>query len=238
MLDSPEDYDSFQMNIQGNLENVDEEYLKMLEKLPKKERLRFLLGEYDDQNTGAAVYSFNKAEHVSQVAAKQPGTIFVGSDFNIAYNSDVLCSRTNDLLHVWDESQIAGDTFKKCDELKRKGASGASVIADGTGRARRTSGKSDHAIMKDAGFTIVHQTNPLVVDKIANLNRCFTLGLIKINPKCKKLIRDLTQLKWDKNKQLDQKTDPSLSHLVDALAYLCCNQFPLIKKKRSSTINL
>ena len=205
----------------------------MLQKMPEKERKRFLDGEYDKDNSGAAVYAFSKEDHVCESAKKQVGTIFVGSDFNIDYNSDVLCSviTPNDEdptgLYVWGESQLAGDTFKKCDALIKKGAKGASVIADSTGKARRTSGKSDHIIMKDAGFEIIKTRNPYVKDKIANLNRCFTLGLIKINPKCKKLIRDLTQLVWDKNGQLDQKTDPSLSHLVDCLAYICWKLFPL-----------
>lgn len=82
--------------------------------------------------------------------------------------------------------------------------------------------------MTEAGFQIEPFRNPYVKDKIANLNRCFTMGLIKINPRCKKLIRDLQQTTWDKHGQLDQKTDPSLSHLVDSLAYLCFYLFPLV----------
>ena len=243
MLNDPENYLSIQMNVHGNLENIDEDYLKMLESLPLLERKRFLEGEYDSENSGSAVYAFDKNDHVSLVAQKQVGTILVGSDFNIDWNSDVICSVItpggNDptALYVWDELQIAGDTFKKADKLIKKGASGASIIADSTGKARRTSGKSDHLILKEAGFRIVPTRNPLVIDKIANLNRCFTLGLIKIHPRCKKLIRDLTQLVWDKHGQLDQKTDPSLSHLVDCLAYLCWSQFPL-EKNGDMVINI
>ena len=227
MIPNPQDYVSMQMNIQGNLENVDDEYLKLLESMPEAERKRFLLGEYDDSNNGAAVYAFNETEHVSEIAKKLPGTVWVGSDFNIDYNSDVICSQHAHGLYVWSESQIAGDTFKKADSLKKKGAISTSVVCDSTGGARRTSGMSDHKILKDAGFNVVHFQNPFVIDKIANLNRCLMLGLIKINPNCKKLIRDLKQLVWDKHGQLDQKTDPSLSHLVDSLAYLCYKLYPI-----------
>lgn len=233
MLSDPENYIVIRMNPQDNLENLDEDYLKTLENLPEKEKLRFLLGEYDSDNSGAAVYAFNKEDHVSDIAKRLEGTDWIGSDFNIDYNSDVLCSQHSGGLYVWNESQIAGDTFKKCDALKRLGVSGATVIADSTGKARRTTGKSDHIIMKEAGFNIKYKTNPAVKDKIANLNRCFTLGLIKINPRCKKLIRDLTQLVWDKEGQLDQKTDPSLSHLVDCLAYLCWYLYPLTRTQQS-----
>ena len=227
MLSDPENYISIRMNIHGNLENVDQDYLKLLESMPELERKRFLDGEYDDSNQGKAVYAFNQSEHVSEDARRLDGTVWVGSDFNIAYNSDVIASQHANGIYIWDEVQIAGDTFKKCDELKRKGVAGASVISDSTGANRRTSGKSDHVILKEAGFNVVPTMNPAVIDKIANLNRCFTLGLIKIHPKCKKLIRDLLQLVWDKHEQLDQKTDPSLSHLVDSLAYLCWKLYPL-----------
>ena len=226
MLEDPDNYVVLRMNPQDNLENIDPDYLKMLESLPEKERLRFLLGEYDDENTGAAVYAFNDS-HVSEDAKRLPGTVFIGSDFNIDYNSDVILSRHAHGVYVWNEVQIPGDTFKKADALK-KIAVGAQVISDSTGKNRSTKGKSDHIILKEAGFNVIKTQNPHITDKIANLNRCFTLGLIKINPKCKKLIRDLKQLKWDKHGQLDQKTDPSLSHLVDSLAYAMYYLYPLM----------
>jgi hypothetical protein len=224
--DQATDYLSLKMNIQGNLENVDKDYLAMLEKLPEKERKRFLEGEYDSENTGAAVYAFND-EHISEDAKRLPGTDFVGSDFNILFNSDVVASQHANGLYVWAEVQIEGDTYKKVAELKGKGVTGATVIADSTGGNRRTAGNSDFVIMREAGFNVIQTLNPRVQDKITNLNRCFTLGLIKIHPSCKKLIRDLKQLTWDKHGQLDQVTDKSLSHLVDALAYLCWKLYPL-----------
>lgn len=232
------DYLSIRINPDSNIDNLDSEFLKMLEKLPKKEKLRFLKGEYDNDNSGAAIYAFNREEHVSEEAIRLPGQVLVGSDFNFLYNSDVICSQSAHNLHVWNENQLEGDTYKKCDSLKKKGAAGASIVADGTGKARRTSGISDHQILKEAGFDLIYQTNPRVKDKIANLNRCFSLGIIKIHPRCKKLIRDLTQLVWDKRGDLDQKTDPSLSHLVDSLAYLCWNLYPLIKQRKSTSRRL
>jgi PBSX family phage terminase large subunit len=214
------------MNPHDNIENLDENYLLQLERLPEKERLRFLAGEYDSDNTGTAVYAFND-DYISKEAVRLPGTDYVGSDFNIMFNSDVLMSQHAHGLYVWGEVQVEGDTYRKVAELKKKGVTGATVIADSTGANRRTSGTSDFLIMRDAGFQMMQTLNPAVKDKIANLNRCFTLGLIKINPDCKKLIRDLKQLVWDKNGQLDQRTDPSLSHLVDGLAYACWKLYPL-----------
>jgi phage terminase large subunit len=228
-LDEPDDFDSYQMNVQGNMENIDEGYIKMLNRLPEAERKRFLEGEYDNTNQGAAVYAFSRDDHIDETAKKLNGTVYCASDFNIEYNSDLLLSRDANCIYVWDEVQICGDTYKKCDELIRKGARGAQVIADSTGKSRSTTGKSNFIIMEEAGFQMAKTRNPYVVDKIANLNRCFTLGMIKIHPKCKKLIRDLTQLEWRKEGELDQKTDPSLSHLVDCLGYACWKFHPLKK---------
>ena len=229
-LEFPDDYESFRMNIQGNLVNVDPEYIKILERMNKKDKKRFYAGEYDTTNLGKAVYAFNKDEHVSLDAAKLRGTVYTGNDFNIMYNSDIIGSRTGmgeeGQLYIWAEVQIEGDTYKKCDELIKKGARGAIAICDSTGRNRSTSGLSNFKIMEEAGFIIAQTFNPYVIDKISNLNRCFTLGLIKINPKCRKLIRDLTQLEWRKEGELDQTRDPSLSHLVDCLAYMCWYFFP------------
>lgn len=227
MINNRQDYLKIKMNPQDNIENLDPDYIKMLEKLPEKERLRFLKGDYDDENTGAAVYAFNESDHVSE-EAKRIGSVYVGSDFNIDWNSDLLASRTANFLYIFDEVQIAGDTFKKADELKRKIGGTADIVSDSTGKNRSTKGRSDHEILRQAGFNIVPTQNPHVVDKIANLNRCFTLGIIKINPCCKKLIRDLKLLKWNKHGELDQKTDPSLSHLVDCLAYLCWKYYGLM----------
>jgi PBSX family phage terminase large subunit len=226
-LSDPDNYLSIQMNVQDNIENIDEEYIKMLESLPEKDRLRFLSGEYDPDNTGAAVYAFND-DHISEDARKLSGTIYGGADFNISNNADVLASQHAHGLYIWDEQLIAGDTFKKADGLKAKGATGASIVCDSTGKARRTTGISDHEILKQAGFNVIYKTNPAIKDKINNLNRCFTLGLIKIHPtRCKKLIRDLRQLTWKDEGKLDSGPDDSLGHLTDALAYLVWYLYPL-----------
>lgn len=48
LLPHPEDYCHMQMNPSDNLENLSENYLKMLESLPPRLRKRFLSGEYGD----------------------------------------------------------------------------------------------------------------------------------------------------------------------------------------------
>ena len=70
MLNDPDNYLSIQMNVHGNLLNIDDDYLATLESLPELEKKRFLYGEYDKNNSGSAVYAFSKDEHVSEKSNK------------------------------------------------------------------------------------------------------------------------------------------------------------------------
>ena len=62
LLKNPEKYGQIQMNPEANLQNISEDYLDMLEGLPKKKRERFLLGEFADDELGAlfSESNFNK----------------------------------------------------------------------------------------------------------------------------------------------------------------------------------
>ena len=110
-------------------------------------------------------------------------------------------------------------------ELKRRRYAGT-VIPDSTGKNRKTSGKSDHLILTDAGFQIPYVFNPFVTDRVNNINRLLTDNRIIINPKCKKLIGDLEKVSW-KDNNLDQKTDTNLTHISDALGYMCWKLAPI-----------
>lgn len=219
-LSNPEEYASILMNPNDNIDNLDEEYLMMLESLPEKEKNRFLLGLYDDESDGNAYYAFNREIHVKDTK-KYPGTIFIGMDFNVDPMTAVVIQVINNKINVLDEIYLNNsDTYKMCDELKKKKLAGAIVIPDSTGKNRKTSGKSDFQILKENGFKIQSTHNPFVTDRVNNVNRLFTSNEIIINPKCKKLIADLEKVVWKDNK-LDQKTDKHLTHISDALGYAC-----------------
>lgn len=216
-LNDPENYESILMNPMDNLANIDEEYVKLLESMPQAERDRFLYGIYSDASDGQVYYSFSREHHVEKVK-KGPGQIYVGMDFNVDPMTCIVAQKVNKEYHIFDEIYLNNsDTFKMVDELKKRGYVGT-AIPDSTGKARKTSGKSDHLILKEAGFQIPPVRNPFVTDRVNNVNRLFTSNRIKIDPRCKKLINDLEKVAWKDNK-LDQKTNPSLTHISDALGY-------------------
>ena len=232
-------YASMLMNPQDNLENIDEEYISLLNSLDEKQRKRFLLGEFNDDSDGSAYYAFNRDVNVTDFdSSYQSGQVRIGMDFNVMPMTAVIGYRVNDKFYIWDEMFLENsDTFKMCDQLKTKKYIGT-VYPDSTGSNRKTSGKSDHVILKEAGFIIQSTRNPFVTDRVNNINRLLRDGKIIIHPRCKKLINDLEKVTW-KNDELDQKTDKMLTHITDALGYLCWALDPIkTPPLKSSTIQL
>lgn len=231
----PDDYVSILMNPMDNLDNIDPDYIAMIEKLPQKERDRFLMGLYTDSDDGQVYYEFSRERHVDATVKQRHGTIFINMDFNVDPMTATLMQVVNNELHVFDEVFLRNsDTPKMCRTLKDMGHSGGKIIPDSTGRNRKTSGKSDFVILKEAGFSIESTHNPYVVDRVNNLNRLLAADRIKINPKCKKLINDLEQVAWKDNK-LDQKGESKLlTHISDGLGYGCWKIEPMAAKMKKA----
>jgi len=215
------DYVSIRMNPMDNLENIDEDYLQILEEMPEDKRERFLLGLYSDADDGQVYYEFDRDIHVKSVK-RMPGSVLIGMDFNVHPMTSIQCSMVNNCFHIFDEVyQENSDTPKMMSELSKRGYAGGYVYPDSTGKNRKTSGFTDFQIIKDAGFTIKGVTNPFVNDRVNNINRLLKAGRIIIDPKCRKLINDLEKVAWKDNK-LDQKGENAmLTHISDCLGYLC-----------------
>lgn len=77
----PDDYVSYQINPLDNAENISETYLKQLESLPARERMRFLLGQFADA-TPNALFSFENIEENRVIDGNLPQflRIVVGVD--------------------------------------------------------------------------------------------------------------------------------------------------------------
>jgi len=233
-----DDYVSILMNPADNIENIDEDYLKMLEKLPEKDRQRFLEGKYTDADDGQVYYLFDYENHVKEFEIPK-GSTFVGQDFNVDPGSAVLCKIADDKLWVYDEVYLRNsDTYKMCKamsekvrracvEINDRRTMQVRIAPDSTGKNRKTSGKSDFQILEEkfGSNAILPTRNPFVTDRVNNVNRLLEEGRIIIHPRCKKLINDLEKVFW-KGNELDQKTDPLLTHVSDALGYLCHEMMP------------
>lgn len=219
-LKNPDEYGHLLMNPKDNIDNIDPNYLSILENMPEKEKARFLEGEFADASDGQAYYEFARETHV-QSCARTPGSVLIGMDFNVHPMTAVVGQFIGKVFYIFDEVyQENSDTFRMAAELSSKKYEGSNIYPDSTGKNRKTSGISDFQILEDNGFRIKGVTNPFVNDRVNNLNRLFKANRIIIDPKCRKLINDLEKVSWKDNK-LDQKSDPMLTHISDCLGYLC-----------------
>ena len=236
-LGNPDDYDYIIMNPMDNLENIDENYISLLEKMPEKERQRFLLGEFSDDSEGQAYYAFDRDRHVKTFTPFNTPFMY-GTDFNVSPMTSIIFQVVNGIMFVYDEIWLkVGDTPRLVDTLKRSGYKGGYLYPDSTGKNRKTSGRSDFQILKEAGYTIKSIHNPLQRDRVVNVNRLFTNDQIIINSRCKKLIADLEQVTWKDNK-LHEGTEKQLTHISDCLGYPTWQIFPMntiIKRSYSET---
>lgn len=232
-IKDPDNYLSLLMNPMDNIENIDENYIDLLDKMPTKERNRFLLGEYNDESSGQVYYSFKPDLHIKEFD-RFPGSIFIGMDFNVNPFCAVIFQYVDGKFYVFDELFLENsDTYKMCDELKSRGYSGLTVIPDSTGANRKTSGQSDFQILRSAGFKIESTHNPFVMDRVNNVNRVLSSDKMIVHPRCKKLIVDLQKVVW-KDNALDQSgPNKMLTHISDALGYGIwkLDPFGSVKKK-------
>lgn len=236
-LSNVDDYCSLRMNPTDNMVNLDDNYLRLLETMPERERNRFLYGEFNDESNGQVYYAFRRDHHV-ETQYRMPGTVFLGQDYNINPNTAVVFQYYDFVFHVIDEIYLENaDTYRVADEIKRKGYGGAVVFPDSTGKNRKTSGQSDFEIMRQAGFTIESTQNPFVGDRVNNVNRLLTANRISIDPKCKKLINDLEKVTWKDNKLDQTGENKMLTHISDALGYGLWKLEPMTSPKKSVSID-
>jgi len=228
-------YVSIVMNPMDNLENIDEDYVKeVLEDLAEKDRDRFLHGKFTDSDDGAVYYAFTE-DNVNEFIPERFGTTMIGMDFNVNPMTSIVAKYVNNTFYIEDERYLPNsDTPKMCNALKVGGYTGASIYPDSTCKGRKTSGKSDMVILKESGFNVIGTKNPYVRDRVNNINRLLEQGRIVIHPRCKKLIADLEGVFWKNNgTDLDDGPEKNLTHISDALGYLCWSIAPLVSLGRS-----
>ena len=158
---------------------------------------------------------------------------------------DVLSGRRAFHINVIDEIHLLNsNTVQACEEFvshtekyQRFGPLIVYVYGDASGSARKTAAgaatQSDWAVIRDyfrihSNYRLSYKyktSNPAIRDRVAALNGalCNSRGQRScfVNPRCKQLIQDLDQVAWKPGSgQLDQTTDPMLTHISDALGYL------------------
>lgn len=215
-----------------NMVNLSEKYYSTLSsqydsRLARQE----LEGEFVNLNSGNVYYAFDRTKHVKRTTDRN-ALIYVGMDFNVHPLCGVYCIQKEGQIHVVGELyQEDSNTFKAAKEIIQKYPyQTVQVIADDSGNKRKTSSNTtDHEILRRSNLDVIKFRNPLVKDRYNNMNRLLDHNLLVIDPSCKKLIEDLEKLTYD-------NADPMLSHVSDALGYVCWHLNPMKKPKRKAEV--
>jgi hypothetical protein len=185
--------------------------------------------------SGRVFYAFDRSYNIKQWNEEIPGELHIGVDFNLDPISAVVAVKHGNTLHVIDEIRIFGsNTDELVDEIKSRYPDKRIVCyPDPAGAQRRTSagGRTDHTILRNAGFRVLspHAHNP-VRDGVNAVNTKLrsSAGITTLffNPSTKYSIECLEKQTYkDGTNQPDKSS--GFDHMNDALRYMVDYLFPI-----------
>ena len=201
----------------------------------------YLDGEFCNLQKGKTYHGFDRERNVRECKYNRSKPIHVGWDFNVL--PQCICiiqeSPNSPNIQVIDEIALDSDgsgdvlTDRMCKIIKQKYPNSKYyAYPDATGAARHSSSRySDIDIIRRNNFMVhVRHINPLVINRVNSMNNNLAKDNMIIDPKCKKLIRDLEQVvNKEGTRDIDKTTNKELTHLSDALGYYTDYKWPTIK---------
>lgn len=186
-----------------------------------------------------AAYNFDRDVNVRK-AEGLTSERFIGMDMNVDYMSAVIaCVYTDGTIHYYDEIRQSNSNTEAMSREMRKRWGLHPIFPDPAGKARSTtSNRSDHQILKDNGFQVIARVaHPTQKDRLSALNRMLLDAKdrvkMTIDPSCIYLIKDLEQVQRDKKGGID-KSNPELSHMLDACSYYIEYKHPIVQRVGTS----
>lgn len=158
--------------------------------------------------------------------------ILISMDFNVNPMSCAMWHKYNGNLYGFDEIKLmSANTYKLAEAIKSRGYNPNSCIIypDPAGNSRRTSGKSDIQILKEAGFhnIRVKKKAPDMRTRQLNVNNLLDKQIITFNPdKMPGVKKDLSEVVQDQVSLGKDKRNPELTHFSDGIDYLCDIEYP------------
>jgi len=213
------------------LERVPDYYERLKSSYDTRFYQQEVLGEYLHLHTGRVYYAFEREKNVAEVKVDRTRALQWALDFNVDPMCSVVAQVEGEGVVVLDEIVLSRATTQQaCEEFQNRfpeHGAGVKVYADASGAHMQTTGTSDLAVLKKffrsgeygAVEFKVPRSNPAVRDRVMVVNVAFER--MKIDSRCKELIKDLEQVAYKENTQvIDKDRDPRRTHLSDALGYL------------------
>jgi len=195
---------------------------------------------------GRVYWAFDRAKHVKPVTLDRNLPICLAFDFNYNPATAVIGQHVGNTCRVLHEvflpfrgGEATIASVRACKAwLNSQGFTGQlRLYGDSTGTNTKTTGPSDHQVLKSEfpGATwCIPGAQPNPRDRHASVNsRCVTgdgLSHLEISPSCPKLIGDLSRVIYAANGDVDQKSDPMLTHISDALGYWIDRDWPVVRR--------
>jgi hypothetical protein len=232
--DYPEEWASFQFTtIEGG--NVKPEEIEAARRTLD---VRTFRQEYEatfETFSGRIFYAFDRKYNVQAYTDPLPRELHLGVDFNVDPMSAVLGIKTGNMMHIVDEFKIFGSNTEELVEEVKTRYPGHTIVAypDPAGAQRKTSagGRTDHTILRNAGFTVKapHGHNA-VRDGInavnAKLRSSSGITTLFFDPRCKYSIECLEKHTYKEGTSIPDK-DSGFDHMNDALRYMVDYLFPI-----------
>jgi len=216
-----------------NKENLGEGYIDGLRESYDKHQLKaYLDGEFVNLTSYNVYHRFDRKKHHSDRVIKDREHLHIGIDFNIG-NISAIVHAIDDIPIAVDEITGVMDTQLMSNIIKEKYPNHRIIVyPDSSGKNRSTNAdKTDIGILKNSGFLVKYRPkNPLVMDRIKNMNRMFENGNGEINykintHKCQDYTEALERMAYDKNGQPDKTS--GFDHITDAGGYFIYYEYPL-----------
>jgi len=213
--------------------NLPDDYIpSLLEAYPTELISAYLHGQFVNLKSGTIYYAFDRKIHDSKEKVKKGETLFIGMDFNVQHMAATIYVQRPSGWHAVEELKEVFDTPAMIKLIEEKWPEHSAVVyPDASGKSRKSVGasESDITLLKKAGFKVrAHNSNPLVKDRIAAVNKRFQLGKLWVNvTKCPTVTECLEQQIYGPNGEPDKTSGKD--HQNDATGYPIAFEFPIKK---------
>ncbi len=215
------------------LERVPDYYERLKNSYDARFYQQEVLGQYLEMSAGRVYHAFDRKENVAACEVDPGLPLLWALDFNVDPMASVVAQKRGEEIRVVDEIVLSrASTREACAEFARRfgnHAAGIAIYCDATGARMQTSGTSDVKMLREffggsAEYRLA-ASNPAVKDRVALMNSklCAASGerWLKVDARCKELIKDFEQVVYKENSLLiDKDRDSKRTHLSDALGYL------------------
>lgn len=245
-----DNWKSFQMPTSTNPYISTEELEEIKLQLDPLTYAQEYLAEFVNLTGNAFAHCFSRAKHVADCGPlKKQFPVRLSFDFNV--NPMTCTASQHHPEHKWIYTRYEfrienSNIFEMCDRIKEKlGGYYLTVTGDATGKARQGNVKENvnyYSIIKaqlglDDDQFDVPKSNPFVKDNRVLCNSIlFRHPKIWIHPDCEHLIKDMELVqvvsKVNGEHEIDKKTNPKLTHLLDTWRYYINTYFKTFVKLR------